>query len=68
MPDRVQAVGLGDHWNQLPPEGTLLRIDYRCHDHGVVAQGDTTDEERLENCPICGGPIFVAPPDIQLDN
>jgi hypothetical protein len=43
-------------------------IDYRCHVHGVIRQGDTlADDERLDSCPTCGGPIFVAPSSNELD-
>jgi hypothetical protein len=38
-------------------------LDYCCHVHGVIRRADATDEDRLEACPICGGPIFVAPAD-----
>jgi hypothetical protein len=46
-----------------------MKIEYRCHDHGVIVQGETTDlaAERPETCPkpdangsVCGAPLFVA--------
>ena len=47
----------------------VMKIEYRCHEHGVIEQGETSDltAERPENCPaqhvdgsVCGAPLFVA--------
>ncbi len=36
-------------------------LDYCCHDHGIVGQGDTLQEhDRRQRCPVCDGPLFVA--------
>jgi hypothetical protein len=46
-----------------------MKIEYRCHEHGVIAQGETNDlaAERPETCPVlradgskCQAPLFVA--------
>ena len=46
-----------------------MKIEYRCHDHGVIVHGETDDlaAERPETCPVqhadgseCGAPLFVA--------
>ena len=46
-----------------------MKIEYRCHTHGVVVEGETDDlaAERPETCPkpvgngsVCGAPLFVA--------
>ena len=46
-----------------------MKIEYRCHTHGVIVEGETTDldADRPETCPepdgngsVCGAPLFVA--------
>jgi len=46
-----------------------MKIQYRCHEHGAIAHGETDDlaAERPETCPVrradgsvCGAPLFVA--------
>jgi hypothetical protein len=46
-----------------------MKIEYRCHEHGAIAHGETDDlaAERLETCPVrhadgsaCSAPLFVA--------
>ena len=50
-------------------EETVMKIEYRCHEHGAIAHGETNDlaAERPEICPVrradgsaCGAPLFVA--------
>jgi hypothetical protein len=53
----------GNHWGCYP-KGLTVDLDYCCHIHGVIRRASATDEDRLEACPICGGPIFVAPPEL----
>ena len=47
----------------------MMKIEYRCPEHGVIAHGETNDlaAQRPETCPVrradgsvCSAPLFVA--------
>jgi hypothetical protein len=53
----------------IEQEESVMKIEYRCHAHGVIVRGETDDlgAERPETCPepdgngsVCGATIFVA--------